>query len=288
MRYRGPVGTIVLVAVALCMPDAAIRAFDDAIYPALTGQWTRAAVPGAVGQPPFDPTKPPGRGQQAPLTTEYQAKFEATLADRAARGLGDVASATCLAPGMPMMMQAYEPMQITVLPETTYILIDHIHESHRRIFTDGRDWPKSVQPTFTGYSIGKWIDEDGDGRYDVLEAETRHFKGPRVFDSSGIPLHEDDESVVKERIYLDKADRNLLHDEITVIDHALTRPWKVMKSYRRNLNPLADWPEYICIERNPFIHIGNEYYKVSQDGYLMPTRENQPPPDSRYFTQRKK
>jgi hypothetical protein len=288
MRYRGPVGTIVLVAAALCMPDAAIRAFDDAMYPALTGQWTRAAVPGAVGQPPFDPTKAPGRGQQAPLTTEYQAKFEATLADRAARGLGDVASATCLAPGMPMMMQAYEPMQITVLPETTYILIDHIHESHRRIFTDGRDWPKSVQPTFTGYSIGKWIDEDGDGRHDVLEAETRHFKGPRVFDSSGIPLHEDDESVVKERIYLDKADRNLLHDEITVIDHALTRPWKVMKSYRRNLNPLADWPEYICIERNPFIHIGNEYYKVSQDGYLMPTRENQPPPDSRYFTQRKK
>ena len=288
MRYRGPVGTIVLVAAALCMPDASVRAFDDAIYPALTGQWTRAAVPGAVGQPPFDPAKPPGRGQQAPLTTEYQAKFEATLADRAARGLGDVASATCLAPGMPMMMQAYEPLQITVLPETTYILIDHIHESHRRIFTDGRDWPKSVQPTFTGYSIGKWIDEDGDGRHDVLEAETRHFKGPRVFDSSGIPLHEDDESVVKERIYLDKADRNLLHDEITVIDHALTRPWKVMKSYRRNLNPLADWPEYICIERNPFIHIGNEYYKVSQDGYLMPTRENQPPPDSRYFTQRNK
>jgi hypothetical protein len=270
------------------MPDAAVRAFDDAIYPALTGQWTRAIVPGAAGQPPFDPTKPPGRGQQAPLTAEYQAKFEATLADRADRGLGDVASATCLAPGMPMMMQAYEPMQITVLPETTYILIDHIHESHRRIFTDGRDWPKSVQPTFTGYSIGKWIDEDGDGHYDVLEAETRHFKGPRVFDSSGIPLHEDDESVVKERIYLDKADRNLLHDEITVIDHALTRPWTVMKSYRRNLDPLADWPEYICIERNPFIHIGNEYYKVSRDGYLMPTRENQPPPDSRYFTQRKK
>ena len=288
MRYRGSVGTIVLAAAVLCMPDAAVRAFDDAIYPALTGQWTRALVPGAVGQPPFDPTKPPGRGQQAPLTPEYQAKFEAVLADRAARGLGDVASATCLAPGMPMMMQAYEPMQITVLPETTYILIDHIHESHRRIFTDGRDWSKTVQPTFTGYSIGKWIDEDGDGRFDVLEAETRHFKGPRVFDSSGIPLHEDGESVIKERIYLDKADRNVLHDEITVTDHALTRPWTVMKNYRRSLDPLADWPEYICNEQIPFIHIGNETYKVSQDGYLMPTRNRQQPPDLRYFNQPKK
>jgi len=217
-----------------------------------------------------------------------QAKFESTLADRAASGLSDVVSTTCLAPGMPMMMQAYEPMQITVLPETTYILIDHIHESHRRIFTDGREWPKIVQPTFTGYSIGGWIDEDGDGRYDVLEAETRYFKGPRFFDSSGIPLHEDGESVIRERIYLDKADRNLLHDEITVTDHALTRPWTVMKNYRRTLDPLADWPEYICNEQIPFIHIGNQTYKVSEDGYLMPTRNRQPPPDLRYFNQPKK
>jgi len=284
MQYRDSLGMIVLTAAALCLPVAAAQAFDDAKYPALTGQWTRAVVPGATGLPPFDPAKPPGRGQQAPLTPEYQAKFEATLADRAANGLSDVVATTCIAPGMPMMMQAYEPMQITVLPETTYILIDHIHESHRRIFTDGRDWPKTVQPTFTGYSIGKWIDEDGDGRYDVLEAETRYFKGPRVFDSSGIPLHEDDETVVKERIYLDKADRNLLHDDITVTDHALTRPWTVMKTYRRNLDALADWPEYNCLERIPFVHIGNETYRVNPDGYLAPTRNNQPPPDLRYFS----
>jgi hypothetical protein len=287
MQYPGSVGTVVLTAVALCMP-AATQAFDDAKYPALTGRWTRTIVPGAVGHPPFDPAKPPGRGQQAPLTAEYQAIFEGTLAERAASGLGDVVSTTCLAPGMPMMMQAYEPMQITVLPETTYILIDHIHESHRRIFTDGREWPKAVQPTFTGYSIGKWIDEDGDGRYDVLEAETRHFKGPRFFDSSGIPLHVDDESVITERIYLDKNDPNLLHDEITVTDHALTRPWTVTKNYRRNLDRLADWPEYICNEQIPFIQIGSEFYKVSQDGYLAPTRSQQPPPDLRYFSQSKK
>jgi hypothetical protein len=285
MQYRASTRTIVFAAVALCMP-VATQAFDDAKYPALTGQWTRAIVPGAVGQPTFDPTKPPGRGQQAPLTPEYQAKFDSALAERAVRGLGDVVT-TCLAPGMPMMMQAYEPMQITVLPETTYILIDHIHESHRRIFTDGREWPRTVQPTFTGYSIGKWIDQDGDGRYDLLEAETRYFKGPRFFDSSGIPLHEDDESVITERIYLDKADHNLLHDEITVTDHALTHPWTVMKNYRRTLDPLADWPEYICNEQIPFVHIGDEIYKVSQDGYLMPTRTQQPPPDLRYFGQPK-
>jgi hypothetical protein len=284
MELRGWLGVVMAAAVAVWLPLGAARAFDDALYPPLNGQWTRAVVAGAVGAPPFDPSKPPGRGQEAPLTPEYQARFEAALSKRAATGLGDLVATSCLAPGMPMMMQAYEPMQITVLPETTYILIDHIHESHRRIFTDGRAWPDNVEPTFTGYSIGKWIDEDGDGKYDVLEAETRYFKGPRVFDSSGIPLHDDNDSVIKERIYLDKVDANRLHDEITVFDHALTRPWKVVKSYRRSLDPLADWPEYICNEQIPIIHLGSEYYRVNkEDGLLMPTRPNQPPPDLRYF-----
>jgi hypothetical protein len=279
MQFRVLSAMIMLTGVALCARVGDVRAFDDALYPDLNGQWVRAVVPGEAGLPPFDPGKPPGRGQQAPLTAEYQAKFEAILADRAARGLSDVVS---------MMMQAYEPMQITVLPETTYILIDHIHESHRRIFTEGREWPKTVAPTFTGYSIGKWIDTDGDGRFDVLEAETRHLKGPRFFDGSGIPLHEDDDTVIRERIYLDKADRNLLHDEITVTDHALTRPWTVMKTYRRGLDPQADWPEYICNEKIPYVHIGDEFYKVSEDGSLTPTRAGQPPPDLRYFPQPKK
>jgi hypothetical protein len=50
-----------------------------------------------------------------------------------------------------------------------------------------------------GYSIGKWIDEDGDGKYDVLEVETRNFKGPRTYENSGMRLHDDNASVIKER-----------------------------------------------------------------------------------------
>ena len=190
---------------------------------------------------------------------------------------------------MPMMMQAYEPMQITVLPETTYILIDHIHETHRRIFTDGRTWPKAVEPTFTGYSIGKWIDTDGDGRFDVLEAETRAFQGAALLRRQRHPAARGQRDAwSRERIFLDKADRNLLHDEITVTDHALTRPWTVTKSYRRNPDPQADWPEYICNERIPFVHLGDEDYRLGEDGRLTPTRPGQPPPDLRYFAPAKK
>ncbi len=60
------------------------------------------------------------------------------------------------------------------------------------------------------------------------------MKGPRSYDSTGLPLHQDNQTVVKERIYLDKADPNMLYDDITVIDHALTRPWTITKKYVRN------------------------------------------------------
>ena len=56
-----------------------------------------------------------------------------------------------------------------------------------------------------------------------FEIETRGpFRGPRAYDGTGLPLHHDNQSIFKERIYLDKANSNLLHHEITVIDHALT------------------------------------------------------------------
>jgi hypothetical protein len=184
---------------------------------------------------------------------------------------------------MPREMSAYEPLELIVTPDLTYVLVDHI-EHTRRIYTDGRDWPADVEPSFSGYSIGKWIDA-GDGRYGVLEVETRDFKGPRVYDATGIPLHSDNQSIIKERIYLDAADNNLLHDDITTIDHALTRPWTVTKSYRRDPNPRPVWREWICGENNNHIAVGKEDYFVSADGLLMPVRKGQAPPDLRYFNQ---
>ena len=111
------------------------------------------------------------------------------------------------------------------------------------------------------------------------------FKGPRVYDGSGLPLHYDNQSIFKERIYLDRSDPNLLHDEITVIDHALTRPWTVDKRYRRSVRTVPVWPEYVCAENNAQVRLGDEYYYLSADRLLMPTRKDQLPPDLRYFNQ---
>src|SRR5258707_15389652 len=131
----------------------------------------------------------------------------------------------CMPGGMPLMTIAFGAMEFIVTPETTYIAPGG-GEPLRRIYTDGRDWPTDLDPapTYAGYSIGRWIDEDGDGVYDVFEVETSGpFKGPRAYDATGLPLHFDNQSIFKERIFRDKDDPKILHDVITTIDHALTR-----------------------------------------------------------------
>jgi len=84
------------------------------------------------------------------------------------------------------MMMAFGPLEWVITPKTTYILIAW-HDHLRRVFTDGRDWPEKIEPSFAGYSIGRWIDEDGDGVYDVLEVETRGFKGPALSTKPACP-----------------------------------------------------------------------------------------------------
>jgi hypothetical protein len=176
-------------------------------------------------------------------------------------------------------MTGTRPFELVVLPAVTYVYGEG--NIPRRIYTDGRSFPMDEEPTYMGYSIGRWIDEDADGKYDVLEAETRNFKGPRTYENSGMRLHDDNASVIKERFFVDKANPDLLHIEITSVDHALTRPWTVLKTFRRERNAL--WAEYDCAESNNHVVVGKEYYFLSGDGYLMPTRKDQPPPDPRYF-----
>ena len=210
---------LALALAALCAAVTSARAWDESKYPDWAGEWRNALGPPTK----WDITKPVGRGQQAPLTPEYQALFEANLADQAAGGQGLDPTYTCIPDGMPRAMNVVFPMEIVITPKVTYMIIEYL-SMLRRIYTDSRDWPKDADPAFMGYSIGRWVDEDGSGRYNLLEIETRNLKGPRTFDPSGIPLHKDNQSVVKERVYLDKTNPDILHDEITTIDHALTRP----------------------------------------------------------------
>jgi hypothetical protein len=266
-----------VLAVAL-LAVAGAQAQDDSRYPDWSGQWKR---PPGVGIQ-WDQTKRPGRAQQPPLTPEYQKIFEASLADQALGGQGENTRVGCGTNGVPRVMTVIRPIEFVILPKITFIIFESYMP--RRIYTDGRSFPTDQEPSFIGYTIGNWIDEDGDGRYDVLEAESRNFKGPRNLEATGLPLHRDNQTVVKERIRLDKADKNVLLNEITIVDNALTRPWTVTKRYVREQGRII-WNEDDCGENNNHVVIAKDYFFLSWDGLLMPTRKGQQPPDLRYFQQ---
>jgi hypothetical protein len=279
MLYRTTLGVLVLTTVLMVTAGGAQA--EDKKYPNWKGEWI-AIVPRMDGQQlRFDPSKPYGRRQDAPLTEEYKKIYQESLDDQALGGQGlFLDHASCLPAGMPTMM-SIGTFEYHVAPETTYISAG---SELRRIFTDGRPWPTDLEPTYQGFSIGKWIDEEGSGVYDVLEVETRGpFRGPRVYDSTGLPLHFDNESTFKERIFLDKKDPNILHDVITVLDQALTQPWTVDKTYRRGTKKYPNWSATSCLEGSPYVTIGKEFYLLSWDGYLMPIKKGQLPPDTRYF-----
>jgi hypothetical protein len=280
VRYPVLTYAVALAAGLLAVPAVA-QVVDFGKYPDLKGQWDRTGPPNnwrQLGGPP-------------PLTPEYQKIYDQSMADQRAGKPGNWPSTYCLPEGMPAMMNVYNPMEIIVTPETTYILTSHNNDIYRRIYTDGRDWPKEAERTLAGYSIGKWIDENGDGKYDVLEVETRFLRGPRAYEVTGIPFHEDNETVIKERFFLDKDDPNTLYDDITVIDNALTRPWgkvqKVVRKQPKNTRPV--WLLETCPEDNVWVKIGDEaYVRNLTDGKLMPAYKDQPPPDLSYFGRERK
>jgi len=280
MSYRRSACALALATVLMFTVDA--RA-DEPKYPNWKGEWNQIFARVGGQQVRFDSTKPFGKGQQAPLTPEYQKIHQESMADQLLGGQGNFAEhARCFPPGMPTVMAA-AIQEYIITPETTYISLG---SELRRIFTDGRAWPTNLEPTFDGYSIGKWIDENGDGVYDVLEVETRGpFKGPRAYDASGLPLHFDNESTFKERFFIDK--EGILHNVITVFDHALTRPWTADKILRRSNNKYPDWNRTSCVEGNNYVFIGTEFYYLSGDGMLMPLKKDQAPPDLRYFQRTK-
>src|SRR5580704_7261872 len=133
MLDRSPISVLVLIA-TLTVGAAGARADDASKYPDWNGQWVRSG-----GGVQWDPTKPGGPAQQAPLTAEYQAIYRANLADQAAGGQGTDPLYRCVPPGMPRQMTVVFPMEIMIMRNTTYMAFEQGNVL-RRIYTDGRDW----------------------------------------------------------------------------------------------------------------------------------------------------
>jgi hypothetical protein len=208
----------------------------------------RGAAPPAAqrGTPPPRPTQSApvsdgsqGRSADAPsLTPEYLAKWEMMRKSRMAGSYEFDNNAKCLPPGMPAMMGMAYGMEIMQTKEKI-TFFSELNDALRRVYLDGR---KPTQkhlddPTYAGYSIGRW---EGDTL--VIETVALH---PDSFIEGFTPHSE--EMVVRERIRL--VGPGLLEDRITVTDpRALTKPWEVVRTYRKASPPNDELREFACAE----------------------------------------
>ena len=126
------------------------------------------------------------------------------------------------------------PARIVQTPALIAILFADL--SHRRIFMDGRALPVHPNPTFMGYSVGRW---EGD----TLVVESTGFNERTWLDVQGHPHTED--LHITER--MQRRDFGHIDVDITFSDpKAYSRPWIVKTS-------LVYWPdtemlEYVCSE----------------------------------------
>lgn len=116
------------------------------------------------------------------------------------------------------------------------LILNEYNASYRQIFTDGRPLPIDPQPSWDGYSTGKW---DGD----TLVVETIGFRDGNWLDAFGDPMT--DSARITERFH--RVDVGHLDIEITVNDpKAYTKPWTV--TVKQILVPDTDLLEFICLE----------------------------------------
>src|SRR5258708_38004083 len=104
MLYRNSISPIA-AAISLSMTIGAAQALDESKYPDFSSQWIR------IGGVQWDPSKPKSLGQQAPLTPEYQAIFEASLAAQDAGGHGNDLRFNLTNAGKPRTMTPGYPIE---------------------------------------------------------------------------------------------------------------------------------------------------------------------------------
>ena len=162
---------------------------------------------------------------------------EGVLKERIATNGKDHPGARCLPSGIPEKLNIPDGLKVVQTPD----LVVFLYESrtiYRQVFLDGRPLPKNAQPTWMGYSVGRW---EGD----TLVVETIGQNGKTWLDMRGLPATE--QIKVTERYSRPNIGR--INIDVTIDDpKAYTKPWSVKLAWR--LVPDTDLIESICEENN--------------------------------------
>ena len=167
----------------------------------------------------------------------YQPWAAALVKQRMAGHSKDDPHARCLPPNFPRAF-AFPHLQKLIQIPGLVVILDEFNASYRQIFTDARPLPEDPQPSWNGYSSGKW---EGD----TLVVESAGFRDDLWLDMKGNPMT--DRARVTERFR--RPNYGSLEIQVTVNDpKAYTKPWTV--TFPLKLLPDTDLLEYVCNENN--------------------------------------
>ena len=201
----------------------------------LSGVWMQCPdgiVPGVPGMNAVDSRTRP------PLTPWGKAKFDAAkplVGPRAVPGQENNPELRCEPDGPPKLLNLPNPFEIIQIPGRVLMFFELGH-AWRTVWTDGRPLPKDPDPSYLGYSVGKW---DGD----TFVVETIGFNDKLWDDSFGNPR--------SDATHLIERYRRLNHDTLEmqiIIDDpkAYTKPW-VSPPKLHKLEPGWEIAEWFCV-----------------------------------------
>ena len=141
----------------------------------------------------------------------------------------------CLPPGI-VRLEVFPLFRKVVQVPGLIVMLNEQNASYRQIFTDGRPLLVDPDPTWNGYSSGKW---EGD----TLVVQTNGFRDGLWLDTGGSPLTE--AARITERFR--RVNYGTLEIEITIDDpKAYTKPWTIRVT--QILAPDTELLDYICLE----------------------------------------
>ena len=117
-----------------------------------------------------------------PGEVPFQPWAEAVYKERNESNGKDHPGAQCLPSGIPEKDAVPDPFKIIQNPDLVVVLYES-RTIYRQIFTDGRSLPVDPQPSWMGYSVGRW-------EKDAFVVETAGFNGKSWLDMSGHPATE--------------------------------------------------------------------------------------------------
>jgi hypothetical protein len=226
--------------------------------PDLSGLWQTASAPPALlerlipgatngaGEEPlsqyFINILSDFKPEEAPLRPAAAALFE----QRAPNFSKQSPLSHCLPEGMPLVEMSPAPYKIIQMPGLTVMLYER-DTTYRQVHTDGRKLPDDPQPSWLGYSTGKWEN-------DSLVVDTIGLNDRGWLDARG---HTHSEALhLTERFH--RLDFGHMDVQLTVDDpQTYTKPFTI--TLKQRLLPDTDLLESFCAENEKDTsHVGGK------------------------------